>query len=38
MTTVFLDIRGAYTNVVGLPLARVVEVLSGWGVVVPRKS
>ncbi len=28
-------IRGSYTNVVGLPLARVLEGLLEWGVVVP---
>ncbi|GAB7078983.1 hypothetical protein JCM14635_06560 [Megalodesulfovibrio paquesii] len=27
------EIRGSYTNVVGLPLAEVVEVLKSWGVV-----
>jgi septum formation protein len=26
---------GSYTNVVGLPLARVLEVLVSWGVVIP---
>lgn len=30
------EIRGSYTNVVGLPLARVVEVLVSWGVIGPR--
>ncbi|XXJ19807.1 Maf family protein [Desulfovibrio caledoniensis] len=29
-------IRGSYTNVVGLPMARVLEVLLSWGIVVPR--
>lgn len=29
-------IRGSYTNVVGLPLAMVLEVLVEWGVIVPR--
>lgn len=29
-------IRGSYTNVVGLPLARVLDVLVSWGVIVPR--
>jgi septum formation protein len=29
-------IRGSYTNVVGLPVARVLEVLISWGVAVPR--
>lgn len=28
-------IEGSYTNVVGLPLAEVVQVLLGWGAVVP---
>lgn len=28
-------ICGSYTNVVGLPLAEVVEILSGWGVAAP---
>ncbi len=31
-------IRGSYTNVVGLPVARVLEVLSSWGVTTPRKG
>jgi septum formation protein len=31
-------IRGSYTNVVGLPLARVLEVLASWGVIVPREE
>ena len=31
-------IRGSYTNVVGLPLARVLEVLISWGVVAPREG
>lgn len=31
-------IRGSYTNVVGLPLTRVLEVLMQWEVVIPRKS
>ncbi|MGE4297841.1 MAG: nucleoside triphosphate pyrophosphatase [Desulfovibrionaceae bacterium] len=30
-------VRGSYTNVVGLPLARVLEVLQEWRVVVPRR-
>lgn len=30
-------ICGSYTNVVGLPLAEVVEILSVWGVFVPAK-
>ena len=30
-------ICGSYTNVVGLPLAEVVEILSVWGVCVPAK-
>lgn len=29
-------IQGSYTNVVGLPLAEVVEVLSCYGVIIPR--
>lgn len=29
------EIQGSYTNVVGLPLAEVVEVLGSWGVIVP---
>ncbi len=29
-------VEGSYTNVVGLPLARVLEVLLSWGVVVPK--
>ncbi|SMP68922.1 septum formation protein [Desulfonatronum zhilinae] len=29
-------IQGSYTNVVGLPLAEVVEVLSRYGVIIPR--
>lgn len=29
-------IRGSYTNVVGLPLARVLEVLLSWGIIIPR--
>lgn len=28
-------IRGSYTNVVGLPVARVLEMLLSWGVVIP---
>ena len=28
-------ISGSYTNVVGLPLARVIETLVQWGVIVP---
>lgn len=32
------EIHGSYTNVVGLPLARVLEVLISWGVVVPRQG
>ncbi|QGY41078.1 septum formation inhibitor Maf [Pseudodesulfovibrio cashew] len=31
-------IRGSYTNVVGLPLARVLEVLLSWGVAVPQEG
>lgn len=30
-------IRGSYTNVVGLPVARVLETLVSWGVIVPRE-
>ncbi len=30
-------ICGSYTNVVGLPLAEVVEILGTWGVIVPAK-
>ena len=29
-------IRGSYTNVVGLPLARVLEVLLSFGIIIPR--
>jgi septum formation protein len=32
------EIRGSYTNVVGLPLARALEVLVSWGVIVPREK
>lgn len=32
------EIRGSYTNVVGLPLAEVVDVLVEWGVVVPKQG
>lgn len=32
------EVRGSYTNVVGLPLARVLEVLLEWGVIVPRQG
>lgn len=32
------EIKGSYTNVVGLPLAEVVEVLVEWGVVVPEEG
>lgn len=31
-------VEGSYTNVVGLPLARVLEVLLSWGVVVPKEG
>jgi septum formation protein len=31
-------IRGSYTNVVGLPVARVLEVLIFWSVIVTRES
>ncbi|BCS87294.1 Maf-like protein [Pseudodesulfovibrio sediminis] len=31
-------IRGSYTNVVGLPLTRVLEILMQWEVVIPSKS
>lgn len=30
-------VHGSYTNVVGLPLARVLEVLVSWGVIVPKQ-
>lgn len=30
-------IRGSYTNVVGLPVARVLEMLISWGVIIPRE-
>jgi septum formation protein len=30
-------VHGSYTNVVGLPLARVLEVLLKWGILVPRE-
>lgn len=30
------EVRGSYSNVVGLPLAEVVEVLGSWGVIAPR--
>ena len=29
------EVRGSYTNVVGLPLARLLELLLKWGVVIP---
>jgi septum formation protein len=32
------EISGSYTNVVGLPLVEVVEVLGSWGAVVPSQS
>lgn len=32
------EIKGSYSNVVGLPLARVLEVLVDWGVVVPKQG
>ena len=31
------ELQGSYTNVVGLPLAEVVEVLVEWRVVIPRQ-
>lgn len=31
-------VHGSYTNVVGLPLARVLEVLLEWGVVMPQQN
>ncbi|WP_462325035.1 Maf family protein [Desulfoplanes sp.] len=31
-------IRGSYTNVVGLPLARILEVLVSWGAIVPQEG
>ncbi|MCJ2163965.1 MULTISPECIES: Maf family protein [unclassified Pseudodesulfovibrio] len=37
-TFLVTGIRGSYTNVVGLPVARVLEVLVSWGVVVPRQG
>ena len=32
------SITGSYNNVVGLPLAKVLEVLLAWGVVVPGRA
>ncbi len=32
------SIRGSYTNVVGLPLAEVLEALQAWGAVEPRRD
>jgi len=32
------EISGSYTNVVGLPLARILEVLVGWEAVSPAES
>ena len=32
------SVRGSYTNVVGLPLARVLEVLLSWEVIAPRQG
>lgn len=32
------EIAGSYTNVVGLPLARVLEILVSWGVIVPKQG
>ena len=29
-------IRGSYTNVVGLPLSRILEVLLSFGIIIPR--
>lgn len=31
-------VEGSYTNVVGLPLSRVLEALLEWGVIVPRQG
>lgn len=31
-------VEGSYTNVVGLPLAKTLEVLLSWGVVVPKED
>lgn len=32
------EVRGSYTNVVGLPLARVIETLASYGIIVPGKG
>ncbi len=32
------EIRGSYTNVVGLPVSELLEVLKTWGVAVPRNG
>lgn len=37
-TFLVTEIKGSYTNVVGLPVARVLEALSSWGIVIPRKG
>lgn len=37
-TFMVTEISGSYTNVVGLPVARVLEVLVSWGVIVPRQG
>ena len=37
-TFLVTGIRGSYTNVVGLPLARVLEVMISWGVVAPQED
>ncbi|MGE4291594.1 MAG: nucleoside triphosphate pyrophosphatase [Desulfovibrio sp.] len=31
-------VHGSYTNVVGLPLAKLVEVLKNWGVIVSKRG
>ncbi len=31
-------IEGSYSNVVGLPVAEVLDVLASWGVIAPRKT
>lgn len=37
-TFLVTGIRGSYTNVVGLPVARVLEVLLALGLIVPRQG
>ncbi len=32
------QITGSYTNVVGLPLSRIINILLSWAVIIPRKS